>query len=635
MSARIIGQVSPRNATNWVWTVPLFLIVAWLAIRQIEVFPPSTDEFASMNSVGWLQNGPYSPPQIVHSLSKHAPDHTPLYFVLLSLWSQVSGTSLAAGRMLSVLTSLLGLAMVYRLARDFVAPIAGLIALLIIISNSFYNFYIANMRMYPLLVAGAGALLWVYLRLVYCSKTAKLTDNLALAALTLVLVYTHVFSALFLAMVGVYHLLFAPKNRAWICIAAAMAAAALLFSPYALMMATNIETVIESKRHVSVGALELIAFWLSACLNAQPALLLVAAIGLAIGLRQRTIPPRPYVVAVFLYIIIIGVAAELTGLIVKDGMRYHLAGWLPLVLMTAAGIYGYYCFRPWLSLLVLLWIFSGLDMQANARWWDYIVLRSQVFTQPPTHILSRLAAGADPKPAVFGYPYNDLYAPFALEYPDSFKLSQREHYFDRHGIVMNATDQLAVFRTFVAENNIGSPSLWYVYPDQDKWASRIADARHVLRDLRYSHCASELVGRSHVISRYMWESLACAIPDATVTDQNALISLQFYTSLQDNSGDALFFVDEWSALDAQSDLNDFSMSYQLLNADWENKAQVDLPFVHESQYRRFSIDLSNAPAGNYRLMAIVYNRETGARLDWINNSGYPKNMLLLDEIAIS
>lgn len=629
-------QISARHASHWIWTVPLFLIVAWLAMRQIEVYPPSTDEFFSLFNAGWLGDRAYSPMQVVQSLQKHSPDHTPLYFVLLSFWGQAAGTSLAAGRLLSVFISLAAMAIAYRLAKDFIAPVAGLMALLIISSNAFYNYYLANTRMYPLLVASAAALLWIYLRLVYHqARAAKTTDYLALAIATFCLIGTHAFSIIFMAMLGVFHLVFVPKNRRWLWIFIAVGIAGLLFSPYYMMMANNIGTVIESKQHVVVGGPEAIEILLAVGMNERLELLLISVIGLAVGVWRRTIPMRPFLYLIVLYLLSLGLVAESTALIVKDGMRYHLAGFLPLVLLLAGGIYGLYRFHRFLALLLVLWILAGLEMQANARWWDYIVLRSQVFTQPPTHILSRLAAGADPKPAVFGYPYNDLYAPFALEYPGNIKLSQREHYFRKRGIVMNATDQLEVFRQFLADSNIDSPSLWYVYPALEKWAPRIAEARNVLGDLRYRHCASEPIGRNHVISRYMWESLACAMPDATVRDRNELISLDFYTSSLDDDGDALFFVDEWSALSARSVLTDFSMSYQLLNDDWENKAQVDLPFVHESTRRRFSIDLSRVPEGSYRLMAIAYNRETGERLDWINNTGYPRNMLLLDEIPIS
>lgn len=635
MSANVTPRVSLRTASHWVWTIPLILVVAWLAIRQVEVFPPSTDEFFSMFNAGWLGNSAYSPMQVVQSLQKHSPDHTPLYFVLLSLWGQAAGTSLAAGRLLSVFVSLMAMAMAYRLATDFVSPIAGLMALLILASNAFYNFYLANMRMYTLLVACAGAVLWIYLRLVYQARSTKTADYLALAISTFCLISTHAFSIIFMAMLGIFHLVFAPKNQRWLWASIAVGIAALLFSPYYMMMANNIGRVIESKQHAAVSGLGATELLLAVGMNDRPELLLIAVIGMAIATWRRTIPMRPSLYLIVLYLLSLGLVAEFSGLIVKDGMRYHLAGFLPLVLLVSGGVYGLYRLRRWLGLLVVLWMFAGLEMQANARWWDYIVLRSQVFTQPPTHILSRLAAAAEPKPAIFGYPYNDLYAPFALEYPGNIELSQREHYFGKRGIVMNATDGLEDFRDFVADSNIDSPSLWYVYPDLDKWAPRIADARNVLGDSRYTHCASEAVGRDHVISHYMWESLACAFPNATVSDQNALISFKFYAFSLDNDGDALFFVDEWSALGAQRVLNDFRMSYQLLNDDWENKAQVDLPFVHESAYRRFSIDLSQVPAGSYRLMAIAYNWQTGERLDWINNTGNPRNMLLLDEIAVS
>lgn len=626
-------RIPSRIVGHWLWTLPLFLLVAWLAMRQIDVYPPSTDEFFSLFNAGWLGNRAYSPAQVVQSLQKHSPDHTPLYFVLLSLWGQAAGASLAAGRLLSVLISLAAMAITYRLAKDFIAPFAGWMALLIIISNAFYNYYLANTRMYPLLVACAAAVLWSYLRLAYRTRTGKAADYLALAISAFCLLGTHAISVIFMAMLGIFHLVFIPKNRRWFRLSIAMGAAALLMSPYYIMMADKIGAVIQSKQHVVVGGLEAIEILLAVGMNQRPELLLIAALGLAVGAWRRALPPRPYLGLFVLYLLCLALLAESTTLIVKDGMRYHLAAFLPLVLLVAGGIYRLYRFHSFLGLLLVLWIMSGLEMQANARWWDYIVLRSQVFTQPPTHILSRMAAGADPTPAVFGYPYNDLYAPFALDYPGNIKLTQREHYFEERGIIMNATDQLKVFRSFVADSNIASPSLWYVYPDPDKWAPRIADARLVLRELGYAHCASEPVGRGHIIARYMWRSLGCAIPAATVSDRNDLISLTFYSAALDTDSDALYFIDAWSAQGAPGDLNEFNISYQLLNDNGQNKAQVDLPFVHENTYRRFSIDLSRVPSGSYRLVAIAYNRLTGERLDWINNSGNPGYMLLLDEIA--
>ena len=97
----------------------------------------------------------------------NSPNQTPAYFIALSLWGQLTSYDLATGRVLTVLFGLLSLAIAYRLARDFVAPIAGIFALVIVSSNAFYNFYITELRMYPLLFCAAGLVLWLYLRIVY------------------------------------------------------------------------------------------------------------------------------------------------------------------------------------------------------------------------------------------------------------------------------------------------------------------------------------------------------------------------------------------------------------------------------------------------------------------------------------
>ena len=127
--------------SHWGWAVPILLIVAALSIRQIDLYPPTLDEFYSMNNAGWLVNSPYSPIDIIQSLQKNSPNHTPGYFMLLSLSIGQShhirccpGTSFddfhrcllslaisttydfVLGRVLTICTGLLSLAMVYRLA---------------------------------------------------------------------------------------------------------------------------------------------------------------------------------------------------------------------------------------------------------------------------------------------------------------------------------------------------------------------------------------------------------------------------------------------------------------------------------------------------------------------------------------
>ena len=109
----------------WIWALPVLLLVAWLSLRQIDLYPAEVDEFYSMYNVGWVSNGPYSPIDVLQSLEQNSPNHTPAYFLLLNLWGHIVGNEVALARILTIFTGLLSLTLMYRLARDFVGPAAG------------------------------------------------------------------------------------------------------------------------------------------------------------------------------------------------------------------------------------------------------------------------------------------------------------------------------------------------------------------------------------------------------------------------------------------------------------------------------------------------------------------------------
>ena len=199
----------------WVWVLPVLLAVAALSMRQIDLYPPTTDEFFSMFNSGWVINHPYSPTEVIQSLQDNSPNHTPGYFLLLSAWGNQTTFDVAIARVLTIFCALLALSIAYRLVRDFVAPVAGLFAVIIVASNAFYNFYIPHSRMYPLLLFLAGVVLWLYLRIFYRLQSPKLADYVALCVAVYLLVNTHALSATFLISLGVYHLIVVPKNNSW------------------------------------------------------------------------------------------------------------------------------------------------------------------------------------------------------------------------------------------------------------------------------------------------------------------------------------------------------------------------------------------------------------------------------------
>jgi hypothetical protein len=184
-----------------------------------------------------------------------------------------------------------------------VAPVAGLLALVIVASNAFFNFYLADVRMYPLLVALSAILLWLYLRLVYRVRRARWADYVALGAAAFCLIGTHAFGLIFLVMLGIYHLIVAAKDRTWIAISAAVLAAGLLFAPYLWAMLQDSGAVIASKEHVAIGSWEAIQVWFNVMLNERPALLIVPVIGLVVAARAKYFALRPYLFMFVAYLV--------------------------------------------------------------------------------------------------------------------------------------------------------------------------------------------------------------------------------------------------------------------------------------------------------------------------------------------
>ena len=618
--------------SHWLWTVPVLLIVAALTFRQIDLDPPTADEFYSMNNTGWLVNGPYSPIDVMQSLQRNSPNHTPGYFILLSIWGNLIGYDIALGRILTIFSGLLALAMTYRLTRDFVAPVAGLFALIIIASNAFYNFHIVYVRMYPLLVFVSGLALWLYLRIIHQQKQVKKTDYAALGIAVFALINTHAFSALFLAMLGIYHLLIVPKNRRWLWVSLISIIAALLFLPWAdVLLSSGIDRTVEHWDNFppldSWGAVNI---WLTLALNNQPGLLLLSIVGLALAVWKKKIAFKPYLIMFVFFLLTLALTAALTAetaLVITPNMRHQLSGWLPFVLFAAAGFYSLYRFRKWLGLLTLLWIIAGAAFQRTPAWNPYVHDREYDQPESPIQVISRLALKAEQQPMIIAY----RYARFLLTWTSSISYSQRDHYFDRHHLTLKLISDLDALVPYVRNKAIISPSQWIFHQTSKTSTAEAASIESIMRGLNYQLCDTLEIGIDTVLRQYAWQTLDCQPPRLLANHQTAAIDYQFYGAALQTS--TVLFSDQWTAR-INDDLSGFQMSYQLISADWNKAAQLDLPLVHEGQPRLFAIDIADVPPGQYRLMAILYDKHSGQRQNWLNSAEDLPNMLNLTDIDI-
>ena len=615
MTRRLNSAALHDRLSHWLCALPILLLAAALGSQQVDLYPPTVDEFFSMNDAGWLADEAWSPAQIIDSLLKDGPQHTPGYFLLLSAWGSLTNTEIALGRLLTLYCALLTLALVFRLGKDFIAPVGGLIALLVFASNAFANFYYAHARMYPLLMLCACIVLWLYLRLASRPAPPRKRDCAALFISTYALVNTHAFSAAFLLSLGIHHLVFVKKDRRWLLIALAITAAVILFLPWALLLLEGYDQFTRPRADVLRDGADAIATWLKLATNDAPLLLLPSIAGLAVGAIRGRAKPKPHFFLILPFLLCLALAAMSTEAITRGGMRYQLAGMPLFALFIAAGLTALYRVRRWLAVTALLWLVAGLMFQRHANWWDYLPGRSLAFSQPPTQVLSRLARSAEMQPALLGFPLDSFYSQFALREGGYINYAQAQHYFDRHGIAIEATDDAAAFDYQARQHALNAPAIWHFYRAPHLSEPNASLVLDLFDELGYAPCAQFTIGKDTVVDQYRWRILGCQPPSPIKAIQGENLRYEFFGATVDPERGTLRFVDRWQAVDA-SRLRGMNLSWQLISADWRNVAQLDLPLVNAGDLRHFSIDISAAPAGDYRLMAIVYDSANGAKQAW-------------------
>ncbi len=621
--------------SHYAWVIPAILIVSALSFHQMDRITPSRDEFDSLIFANGIGFNPYSPAQTVHTILTYAPDHTPGYFLILNIWGRITSFDVAIARLLTIFAGLITLAISYRLGNDFVGAPAGLIAVIIVASNAFFNHYYAHIRMYPMSTLASGIILWIYLRIMYQCRQARSGDYLALFAAVFLLCNLHFFNSVFLAALGAFHLLFAPKNRRWTLVSFAVIVAVLLFIPYPLAAADGLISTVEVKKPDAISVARAIRAWQDAVTNREPLLLLIAIGGLAAGAFSRKVMIRPWLVLPFIFVLCLALLSHYTTFIADFTMRYHLANWLPCVLFFTTGFYALYRFHKYLLVFVILWMLAGHHMQTHGSWWSRLNLRSLTYSQPPTQIISRLAQRADPLPTVL-FSTDDFFYESFLTSPGFNKLlaqlghTPAEYFFGRHGIQTGIiTDSNRAADQFA----ITSPSIWVVAHADKLPADQLASFDSYMVALNYENCQRMPIGEQTTIIKYYWQRLGCLPPVVQQRFRGNLIDYDFIGGGLNANQSALLINDRWTGRTDQP-LDDYLLSYQLISTEGKNISQLDLPLVHEHELRQFSLNMADVPPGRYQLMTILYHSKTGEKQAWLNNSEQFPDMLPLTEIVL-
>ena len=508
---------SRERFSHWLWLVPVILIYAAFAFRQIDLYPPSVDEFRSLLHAGWLEESPKTLAAVVASLQLRSPDQSPAYYLMLSAWGHLVPLEIAMARVLSLFAGILALAIMYRLAHDFVAPVAALVAVILLAGNAYFNWYVVFARVYPLNVCVAGFGLWVYLHMMYRANKVKRAHYLALFACFFIFSNLHIFNVQLVLILGAYHLLFAPKNRCWAGITLTVVAAHVLFLSYALAMIQGLAFAISRKivpeRQLSAAAAVL--HWLTLITNGVPLLALLPGIGYILGLRNRIKIAWFWLALCAMFVGSLAAIAHVSTFITDGVLRYYLETLLPAVCMLLAGLLAFRQSRKLLLVVAVLWCVAGIRWQRSADW-RYIIYDRYIITQrPTTQLVSRIALQAQPKPAFIMY-YDEYSYTHLLTFVgnnrlwDGYELSQAKHYFLQHDVDVLALEDAHALKFQDIDTARG---IWIVYRRPKMTGETQMQIDKVMNSVDYQPCETLSLSNDTVVVQYSWRPLNCQLAD--------------------------------------------------------------------------------------------------------------------------
>ncbi len=325
-----------HTRTHWGWMLPLLLLAVFLVVPRLDWDGPWYDELFSLANAG-------GPPEMggIGSVYEQVVDDDPRqalgYPYALALWGMLAGWTELAARIFSLLSALLAAALTYRFGREFFSPLVGLLSALILLFSTYFLHYAHEIRAFTFIAVFAIATVYFYARLLTAQRITW-GSAVGFVLSSAGLLYAHYFAAMLAIGLGVYHLLFAPKNGRWLRISGLALLAALLFLPQVQAFLVGIESYtpesVEELPLSALGAVESLVYYISN--NAWiPALVLLIAGAWAAW--KRSILRMVIGTAIFSLSALL-IANEILEILEPARLRYAVYLWPLLALWLGAGM---------------------------------------------------------------------------------------------------------------------------------------------------------------------------------------------------------------------------------------------------------------------------------------------------------
>ena len=565
------------------------------------------DELYSITILGAFDL-PQSPAQIIDLMVKYNLwDHVPLYFILGAGWASVTGWSQFSLRLLSLFFGVLMVAWLYRFTLDAVNRRTAVVAACLMATSAFMIWYFHEIRMYSLLMLLAVMHSWFYWRLARGFRSTWLITEILFILTCSALLYTHYLSLLLFAGLGVYHLIFVSKTRRWLKIILGWGIGALLFLPYASSLTELVSG--SSDRILVLLSPELTGAFAYLLVSGFNLLWLPLALLFGYALWRKQNPAILWLLVVaFVMLLTANWQLEFS----LDRMRYLLILWFPFVILFA---YALASFPHWpiIAAFIIVWGIAGFQFSRSADILTYTGWAYRVQMYPPLHEY------------VYHLQDKTRYQDYLIGFSEEIKVNRVQSRHSAYSFADYYLDvQLGIDGVFVGadhgryrlESDVETaldehPYILFAYDPENK-PPNFDEAFGIIRQEDYIPCTVIVDNPDLLIQRYVHSVMDCDHEPAPIAYENGIKVIDRAARYVPES-DLVQILTWWEIAD-ENLLDKYNVSMQIITPDWRNMRQEDRHLYELPPWDVIELSTVDLPPGDYRVMAIVYDRETNEKV---------------------
>ena len=585
--------------------VPLLLLVTFMTAQGLDADLIWYDELTSISHAGGV-TGPFSPLDILESVSQHSPKHTPFFFELVAGWGALVGWHHVVLRCLPLFFGIIALAWTYRLGADFIDRWTGLWAAAFLGLNVFWLDYLHEIRMYSLQFMLLMALAWHYFFLIRAGQRGRWHHWAGLSLGAAALLYTQPFSIFFLLALGSYHLLFVNRSRVWIQVVLAMVVAGLLFLPWLPVTLHGLSAKFDTAYNATTLE-QATGIFVRLLSNGSWIVLAVVLSSALFRARQRVarkqVFPLLWLATVVLLLLLI--ANETVGLIPLRRSRYFFVSWSMWILVIGFGLAW---FKPrWIAPLILTaYLASGFALRRADDFLEYQGTVGIVSAYPPlAEYVDALEGKTEAQDYVVGFTLTDF-----VNSPGKRGKSTADYYMETllgiDGVFVPAGFDEETLATDLPRKLDDQPFLLLTYNP----LSPPANLALVDDYLRQSYRTCDILIDNSVlfVQRYVDKALACDRKYQPIHYENGVRIVDKFAELRRDDG-VIRVVTGWEVADEEL-LDKYNVSIQIITSDWQNVRQAPDRHLYHRILKWYVVELPTADLapGEYRVVVIVYDR---------------------------